>query len=158
MESNKKTFDFHEIKTFEDACQRLGISKETFLTLANTGDTESFSQTNARYRLLIIQKAMNNGKLCDKDGWSYVPYCARYPKELVERMSQYGKNELLIKQICFCSKLTFVGICVAKVYNRNDELCVGYNPPFFNSEEAALYAAKQFEDLFFKFYGIKVKE
>lgn len=40
-------FDFHEIKTFEDACRRLGFSAETFLILAYTGDTEAFLRANA---------------------------------------------------------------------------------------------------------------
>ena len=31
-------------------------------------------------------------------------------------------------------------------------------PLCFNSEDAALYAAKQFEDIFFDYYGIKVKK
>ena len=31
-------------------------------------------------------------------------------------------------------------------------------PMFFNSKEAALYAAKQFESLFFDYYGITIKK
>lgn len=71
MENEK--FDFHEIKTFEDACNRLGISAEPLL-VDSLGDTEAFLQANAFYKLMIIQKAINNGVWRDEDGWSYYPY------------------------------------------------------------------------------------
>lgn len=77
---DNKVFDFHEIKTFADACMRLGISAES-LQADSLGDVEALLQANAFYRLLIIQKAMNNGKWRDKYGWSYYPYWEFYSKK-----------------------------------------------------------------------------
>lgn len=70
---DNKVFDFHEIKTFADACEKLGM-KEHLLTGSMWGDREAQGQAQALYKLLIIQKAMNNGVWRDNDGWSYYPY------------------------------------------------------------------------------------
>lgn len=58
---DNKGFDFVKVKTFADACKRLGIRTETFLFLAYIGDTEAFLRANALYKLFIIQEAINNG-------------------------------------------------------------------------------------------------
>lgn len=49
-----KTFDFHEIKTFEDDCRHLGISEDTELLVVFSGDMEAFLQANAFYKLKNI--------------------------------------------------------------------------------------------------------
>lgn len=53
----------------------------------------------------------------------------------------------------------FAGVRCASALSRgaNTLTYCGF-PLCFNSEEAALYAAKQFESLFYDYYGIKVKE
>lgn len=153
-------FDFHEIKTFEDACRRLGISEETQLLVVDPGDTESFLQADALYRLLIIQKAINNGVWHDEKGWSYYPYWILYSKKGIKRMSE---NE---KQICDFKELTLCTNVDYKIYSgcssavaRSGYMITGYGFPIcFNSEEAARYAVKQFESLFFQYYGIKLKD
>lgn len=161
METNKTTFDFHEIKTFEDACKKLGIMKiPSFIN--SLGDTESCSQANALYKLLIIQKAMNNNVWRDKDGWSYYPYWVLYSKEEMERMSEEEKQRRDIKQLLSCAGANdteSAGVRCAYGSNRGADTSTYYGFPLcYNSKEAVLYAAKQFEDLFFQYYGIKVKE
>lgn len=155
-----KQFDFHEIKTFEDACKRLGISAESLL-VDSLGDTEAFLQANALYKLMIIQKAMNNGVWRDKDGWSYYPYWVLYSKEEMERMSEEEKQRKGIKRLLSCASADSTeaaGVRCAHAVSRGVNTFTYYGFPLcFNSEEAALYAAKQFEDLFFQYYGIKVK-
>lgn len=154
-------FDFHEIKTFEDACRRLGISAEPLL-VDSLGDTEAFLQAQALYKLLIIQKAMNNGVWRDKDGWSYYPYWVLYSKEEMERMSEEEKQRKGIKRLLSCASADSTeaaGVRCAHAVSRGVNTFTYYGFPLcFNSDEAALYAAKQFEDLFFQYYGIKVKE
>lgn len=154
-------FDYHDIKTYADACKKLDM-KEHLLTGSKGGDIEAQRQAQALYKLLIIQKAMNNGVWCDKDGWSYYPYWVLYSKKEMERMSEEEKQRKGIKQLLSC----------ANAYNTENAgvRCTGANirgaytdanygfPLCFNSEEAALYAAKQFESLFFDYYGIKIKE
>lgn len=157
-----KEFDFHEIKTFEDACQRLNISKKTFLSVLYAGDKEAFLQANALYKLLIIQKSINNGKWRDEDGRSYYPYWELYSKENMESMSKEKKQILGVKPLSPCAFTNSTGILggiSAYVNNRGHYWVTTLSFPFcFNSEEAALYAAKQFEDLFFQYYGFKIKE
>ena len=156
-----KEFDFHEIKTFEDACKRIGVSSESLL-VESLGDTEAFLQSNALYKLLIIQKAMNNGVWSDKNGWNYYPYWVLYSKEEMKRMSEEEKQRKGIRQLLSCASVNNTenaGVRCANAYSRDAYTSTFYGFPLcFNSEEAALYAAKQFEDLFFQYYGIKVKE
>lgn len=153
-----KEFDFHEIKTFADACEKLGM-REHLLTGSIGGDREAQGQAQALYKLLIIQKAMNNGVWRDKDGWSYYPYWVLYSKEEMELMSEEEKQKKGIRRLLSCASAAIAenaGVSCASAYYRgaNTKYCF---PLCFNSEESALYAAKQFEDLFFQYYGIKVK-
>lgn len=154
-------FDYHDIKTFADACEKLGM-KEHLLTGSEGGDREAQRQAQALYKLLIIQKAMNNGVWRDKDGWSYYPYWVLYSKEEMERMSEEEKQKKGIKQLLSCASALYTEVagvrCATALYRvANTSTHCGF-PLCFNSEEAALYAAKQFENLFFDYYGIKVKE
>lgn len=157
---DNKVFDFHEIKTFADACEKLGM-KEHLLTGSEGGDREAQRQAQALYKLLIIQKAMNNGVWCDKDGWSYYPYWVLYSKKEMERMSEEEKQRKGIKQLLYCADANgteSAGVRCAVANRRGADTGTYYGFPLcFNSEEAALYAAEQFEDLFFQYYGIKVK-
>lgn len=158
---DNKQFDFYEIKTFEDACKKLGIMKiPSFIN--SLGDTESCLQAEALYKLLIIQKAINNGKWRDEDGRSYYPYWELYSKENMESMSKEKKQILGVKPLSPCAFTNSTGILggiSAYVNNRGHYWVTTLSFPFcFNSEEAALYAAKQFEDLFFQYYGFKIKE
>lgn len=156
---DNKVFDFHEIKTFADACKRLGISAESLL-VDSLGDTEAFLQANAFYKLMIIQKAINNGKWRDEEGWSYYPYWVLYSEKGMKRMSENKKQIYDFKELTLCinaNHTIYSGVRCAVA--RSGAMVTAYGFPLcFNSEEAALYAAKQFEDLFFQYYGIKVKE
>lgn len=152
-----KDFDFHEIEIFSDACEKLGM-KEHLLTGSEGGDREAQRQAQALYKLLIIQKAMNNGAWSDKNGWSYYPYWVFYSNEEMERMSEEERQRKGIKQLLYCANKEHAGVRCAGAYARGADACTLYGFPLcFNSKEAALYAAHQFEDLFFQYYGIKVK-
>lgn len=153
-----KEFDFHEIKTFEDACKRLGLPAEA-LTVESFGVASAFSQANALYKLLIIQKAINNNVWCDEDGWNYYPYWVLFSKEEIESMSEEEKQKKGIRQLLQCAGTWISGVCCAHVDGRCAYTYTDCSFPLrYNSKEAALYAANQFEDLFFHYYGIKVKE
>ena len=155
-----KEFDFHEIKTFADACEKLGM-KEHLLIGSMGGDREAQGQAQALYKLLIIQKAINNGKWCNENGYSYSPYWMFYTKEKIAYLSEEEKQILGIKPIISCvvapdtgvSGVRCAGVCTRSGLIFTD---CGF-PILFNSRKAAEYAAKQFEYLFFQYYGIKVK-
>lgn len=153
-----KEFDFHEIKTFEDACKRLGLPAEA-LTVESFGVASAFSQANALYKLLIIQKAINNNVWCDEDGWNYYPYWVLFSKEEIESMSEEERQKKGIRQLRQCAGTWISGVRCAHVDGRGAYTYTDCSFPLrYNSKEAALYAANQFEDLFFQYYGIKVKK
>lgn len=149
-------FDFHKIATFADACMRLGISAKSLL-VDSFGDNEAFLQAQALYKLLIIQKAINNGKWRDKDGFIYYPIFAFLSKKRMDSFSEEEKQRRGIKQILSCAYTDHSGILCANYAGRSAYSYLDYGAILgFNSHEAALYAAKQFEDLFFQYYGIKL--
>lgn len=158
---DNKEFDFHEIKTFEDACKRLNLYTGS-LTYPCDGDRKSFLQAWALYQLLIIQKAINNGKCCNENGYSFTPYWIFYTKEKIACLSEEEKQSLCIKPIISCvvapdtgvSGVRCAGVCTRSGLIFTDR---GF-PILFNSRRAAKYAAHQFEDLFFQYYGIKIKD
>nr|DAR22974.1 MAG TPA: hypothetical protein [Caudoviricetes sp.] len=153
-----KPFDFHEIKTFEDACRHLGISENTELLVTHSYDTEAFLQGNALYKLMIIQKAINNDKWFDKDGFGYYPVFMLISKEEMDRLSKEEKQRKGIKQILSCAYTNYLGFLCVDHANRGCYAYSDYGAPFcFNSKEAALYVGHQFEDLFLQYYGIKYK-
>ncbi len=155
METKKEIFDFHNIKTFEDACERLGIDVRP-LAYPFGGDEELFLQALALYKLLIIQKAINNGVWRDKDDWSYYPYWSLYTKEEMKPLSKEEKQRKNIKQIRSYAYSNHSGVRCSGA-NRGVYAYSDYGAPFcYNSKEAALYAANQFESLFLDYYGIKV--
>lgn len=154
-------FDFHEIKTFEDACKRLGIPVES-LIVESCGVASAYDAANALYKLLVIQKAMNNGVWRDKDDLSYYPYWILYSKEEMERKSEEVKQRKGIRQLLSCADATYtesagVRCAIASERGAHATTSCGF-PLCFNSEEAALYAGRQFESIFFQYYGIKLKD
>lgn len=155
------SFDYHDIKTFEDACHHLGISYNT-LYRGDGADVEAYKQANALYKLLIIQKAMNNGVWCDKDGWSYYPYWVLYSKEEMECMSDEEKQRKGVKQLlsrASASNTEYSGVrCSDASYHAASTITHFGFPLCYNSREAAQYAAKQFEEIFFQYYGITIKK
>ena len=153
-------YSFESIKTFADACAKLGINADAF-NVCNGVDPQAQRQAQALYKLQIIQKAMNNGVWRDKDGWSYYPYWVLYSKEEMERMSEDEKQRKGIKQLLSCAfanSAGYAGVRCASAVTRGAHTATDYGFPLcFNSEVAALYAANQFESLFFDYYGIKVQ-
>lgn len=153
-------YSFESIKTFADACAKLGINADAF-NVSNGVDQQAQRQAQALYKLLIIQKAINNGVSRDKNGQTYNTYWILYTMDEMKSMSEDKKLYKGVKPIlsCTCADLSkYSGVGNLFVPNRDAEPILNMSFPFcFNSEEAALYAAKQFESLFFDYYGIKVQ-
>jgi len=158
-------FDYTSIKSFEDACKQLGIeagAKMQMVSEAGNVDKEAFEQSTALYKLLVIQKAINNGVWCDEDGDQWWPYWVLYSKEEMDEMSQAEIEQKGISQLLSCAlagSTESAGVRCAYASDRGAYTSTDCGFPLcYNSREAALYAAKQFESLFFQYYGIKVKE
>ena len=153
--------DYHDIKTFEDACAKLGIQADTLIP-CDGADIQAYKQAQALYKLLIIQKAINNSIWREKNSFSYFPYWTFLSKEEMERMSEEKKQRKGIRHILSCAVTDDTGhsgVRGAIVTYRGMIVNTDCGfPMFFNSKEAALYAAKQFESLFFDYYGITIKK
>lgn len=71
--TKKAKFDFTTIKTFEDACKKLGIKPD----IPEVSNDEFSKPVIAVYKLLIIYKAINNGWVPDwnnRDQYKYYPW------------------------------------------------------------------------------------
>lgn len=155
-----KDFDFHEIKTFEDACKCLGLNSGCLTYPGKEGNKAPFLQAYAYYQLLIIQKAINHGVWRDENKFSYTPFFLFYSEDKVKGMGNVEKREIGIDGYIPC----FNVYTMRKVYAYSmypitcgcDEFTNSYMPFRFKSHEAALYATKQFEDLFLNYYGYEI--
>lgn len=151
-------YDYHNIKTFEDACNKLNIPSNELNNHNGGVLIESFRQAQALYKLLIIQKAINNGVCHDKKGWCYYPYWELYSDKYIKRIGGWpwlGKD---VEEIESCSSMISEDIKAVQFKcagNHMEDSGTSFAFPIcYNSEAAALYAGKQFKSLFLEYYGI----
>ena len=120
--SNAEVFDFKSIKTFEDACKKLGI--EPTEPEIRAVYTEALRPMKAYYKLVIIFLAINNGWKPDWSNynqWKYYPWF-----------------EVLSPGFGFDDSNYDYDYSDASVGSR---LCA-------DTKEKALYVAKQFKDIY----------
>jgi len=72
-----KGFDYKTIKTFEDACKKLGIDPSKLPDVSNLLE-EVAKPIIAYYKLLIIYKAINNGWMPNWDNSNQLKYYPWY--------------------------------------------------------------------------------
>ncbi|MCM1439978.1 MAG: hypothetical protein NC131_12370 [Roseburia sp.] len=160
-------FDYRSIKSFEDACEHLGISSCLEVRFADNPTNipaycnEYAAQAAAVYMLKIICKALNNGQPYDENGTTWCPIYWFYTKEELAEMGEAERKKQGIKLLSAANAhyAELAGIRCADTYNRcaNANASCGF-PLVLNSKEKAEYVAEQFEALIFQCYGIKVKE
>ena len=127
MATKAKKFNYKTIKTFEDACKKMGVDP------AKLPDTSAILEEFAKpviaaYKLMIIYQAINNGW---KPDWSNMNQWKYYPWFRV-LSSGFGFS----CSVCDCDG-TYAGV--------GSRLCT-------DSSEKALYIAKQFEDLYREYF------
>jgi hypothetical protein len=159
-------FDYRSIKTVEDAYKALGIN------LINPFDSISknfgmplldmaFSSSTALFDLWIVCAAINNGKWVDEEGWGYYPYWVLYSKEEIAEM---GEAERKKQNICLLAGVhaynaETAGVRGAHANTRGSTSnTYGGFPLCLNDSERAVYCGDQFRELWFKYYGIILKE
>jgi len=121
MSTETKEFDFSTIKTFEDACAKLGIDPEKLPDVSNISE-EFAKPIIAAYKLMIIYKAINNGWKPDWNNYNQYKY--------------YPWFEVLSSGFGFSGSDYYYGLAYSTVGSR---LCT-------DSREKALYIAEQFEE------------
>lgn len=118
-----KKFDYKKIKTFEDACKKLGIDPAKLPDL--NGIPEEFHKPIiAGYKLMIVYKAINNGWRPDWGNWNEYKY--------------YPWFKVLSSGFGFSDADYYCGYAYAVVGSR---LCT-------DTSNKALFIAKQFEELY----------
>ena len=156
------TFDYRSIKSFEDACDKLGISKRTpVIPTANEYCKEALEQSEAMYKLLVICKAINDGQQYDEDGYTWAPIYYFYTKEELKDMGEEKRKAKHIQLLSAAGAVSAEnsGVRCAGASDRGAGTSADCGFPLCaNSEEKALYLDEQFRDLIYTCYGIKVKE
>ena len=117
-----------KVKSFEDACAVLGIAPESVIPYANPKDQEEVA-TNAYRKLATIAKALNEGwqpNWNDHNEWKYQPWFEVEASEEKPAGSGFSVTgyDIWCTDTIVCSRLCF------------------------KSAELALYAGKQFADIY----------
>lgn len=139
------------VKTFEDACIETGTDIQAFNEMTKNLDEHVVTYM----KLSIIVKALNEDDkfpYFTKDEWRYYPYFWLYTKDEYEKMNAKDKEK--ISRVLFRScNYAFSHGGVACANARNDA-SNAYNYVgarlVFRNRELALYAGKQFIDLYVK--------
>lgn len=119
-ENEAKEFDFRTIKSFEDACTKLGIDPKQLPDVSNIPE-EFAKPIIAGYKLMVIYKAINNGRKADWSNHNQYKY--------------YPWFEVLSSGFGFSYSYYF---CVYSFAGVGSRLCT-------DTSEKAMYIAKQFE-------------
>ena len=139
------------VKTFEDACIETGTDIQAFNEMTKNLDEHVVTYM----KLSIIVKALNEDDkfpYFTKDEWRYYPYFWLYTKDEYEKMN--AKDREKISRVLFRSgSYAYSSGCVAVANAWYDASSaknyVGARLAFRN-KELALYAGKQFIDLYVK--------
>lgn len=139
------------VKTFEDACIETGTDIKAFNEMTKNLDEHVVTYM----KLSIIVKALNEDDkfpYFTKEEWRYYPYFWLYTKDEYEKMNTKDREK--VSRVLFCSSyiahsyggVAFAGALSVASYTRRN---VGARL-VFRTRELALYAGKQFIDLYVK--------
>lgn len=139
------------VKTFEDACIETGTDIQAFNEMTKNLDEHVVTYM----KLSIIVKALNEDDkfpYFTKDEWRYYPYFWLYTKDEYEKMNAKDKEK--ISRVLFRSysnAASYGGVAYA--YAEDGASYASYSVGarlVFRNRELALYAGKQFIDLYVK--------
>lgn len=139
------------VKTFEDACIETGTDIQAFNEMTKNLDEHVVTYM----KLSIIVKALNEDDkfpYFTKDEWRYYPYFWLYTKDEYEKMNDKDREKISRVLFRSCNNaLSSGGVAFAYAgYDAsNTSNYVGARLVFKN-RELALYAGKQFIDLYVK--------
>lgn len=155
-------FNYREIKSFEDACKHLGIRNCVPINRGGFDiDVQAAKQSAAMYKIMVICKALCNGKYTDEDGDIWFPSYCFYTKKELEDMGEDERKSMGIHLLSACTARSaeIAGVRSAGAAYRGASTLAAYGFPLFaNSNGMAEYLDEQFRDLIYQCYGIKVKQ
>lgn len=139
------------VKTFEDACIETGTDIQAFNEMTKNLDEHVVTYM----KLSIIVKALNEDDkfpYFTKDEWRYYPYFWLYTKDEYEKMNDKDREK--ISRVLFRSYYSASssgGVACAHAVNDASYTSYGVGARLvFKNRELALYAGKQFIDLYVK--------
>lgn len=153
-------YDWHEITSYEKACEVLGIEARKFKEI---GDRPQYMKmANAMQQLLVICEAINaNGKWYDEYGLCYYPVFVLYSKEEMDVLGEAeckrnGIYQMLAAADAGLSEHAGVSCTFTLGRGASTYAYCGF-PMCLNSEEKAKFVGKQFFELCCQCYGLTPK-
>ena len=144
------------IKTFEDACNELGEAHPLVLQYRfnynNEGgwnDDGYTSDFESYLKLRIITAALNEGwtPQFTKDEWRYFPWFILYTQEEIDHMDEDEKSRVVYRSLNSANAIGGVAYASAH-YDASYAVAHFGSRLAFKSRELALYAGKQFIELY----------
>lgn len=145
--------DYHNIKTYEDACEALGIKPMTslFIEYEACMKEEVIDIAHIAYiKLCTIAQAINNDKDFPrfvKDEYRYYPYFILYNQKEVDEMSDEDKSRLVFWG-GNASDGAYCGMACAYSHNAWSSAVADLGSRLaVSSSEQAIYFGNQFKEL-----------
>lgn len=145
--------DYHNIKTYEDACEALGIKPMTslFIEYEACMKEEVIDIAHIAYiKLCTIAQAINNDKDFPrfvKDEYRYYPYFILYNQKEVDEMSDEDKSRLVFWGGAAYSGAYCGLACAYSNYAWSDASAHFGSRLAVSSSEQAIYFGNQFKEL-----------
>ena len=127
-------FNYRGIKSFDDACKHLNISN--YVPTSREGfivDEQAADQSAAMYKLMVICKAICNGKYTDEYGDSWFPYYWLYSKQELASMGEEQRKAKGIQLLSACAARSagVAGVRYANANNRGANTNTNYGFPLY---------------------------
>lgn len=150
-------FDWHEITSYEKACEVLGIQP---INIKETSNRPIYINTaNAVQQLLTICEAINGpGSWYDENGWGYYPVFALCTEEEIQYLGEEERKNKgiypLVSTVDVCGT-KHVGVSCVYAISKAEGLFTRCSIPVrLNSKEKAEFVGKQFFELCCQCYGL----
>lgn len=138
------------IKTFEDACNELGIEHPFVRSYNRWMNYGVYNQPDidAYLRLRIIAAALNEGwePQFTEDEWRYFPWFVLYTQKEIDEMDEEQKSRVVYRSSYLASAYGGVAYANTDVGSSHTYPYIGSRLAF-KSSELAKYAGKQFVDI-----------
>ena len=138
------------IKTFEDACNELGIEHPFVRSYNRWMNYGVYNQPDidAYLKLRIICAALNEGwePQFTEDEWRYFPWFCLYTQSEIDEMSEEDKNRVVFRSSYSASAYGGVAFADTSSGSSNTNSNIGSRLAF-KTRELAEYAGKQFIDI-----------
>lgn len=142
------------VKTWDDVVRELGYDPvERLLDHTERGDGFNFEPDEIAYiKLKAIAKVLNEGwePKFVKGEWRYFPWFYLYTQEEIDKMTPEKRSRVVLRSSSYAS--AGGGVAYANAYYDSSDAYTYFGSRLaFKSEELAVYAGKQFTDIWADF-------